>query len=60
MSSSDRTHNRRRPSADDADWVLALRGLDGAELPERGAWKETEKPKDPPPPRTMRFGKVRR
>jgi uncharacterized protein YyaL (SSP411 family) len=31
--------DRRRPAEDDADWVLAIRGLRGAEFPARAEWK---------------------
>lgn len=51
---------RNKPEPDDADWVLAMRGLVRAELPERPEWKVPAKSEEPATPRTTRFGKVRR
>ncbi len=35
---------RSRPAPDDAEWVLAMRGLERAELPDRGEWKSERAP----------------
>jgi len=52
---------RSRPAVDDADWVLAMRGLERAELPARPEWKSApaEKPK-PAEPRSWKPVKGKR
>ncbi|MEO5617976.1 MAG: hypothetical protein ABIS67_09405 [Candidatus Eisenbacteria bacterium] len=43
--------NRNRPAVDDADWVLAIRGLTRTDLPARGEWTATPAKAPTPPPR---------